>query len=74
MQPMSELEGTQATDWNDATETGRRMGGYTEPTMRAWRHRGEGPPYSKIGKRVMYHWPTVEGWMLGQLVTSGRNG
>lgn len=34
-------------------------------TLRHWRSRGEGPPYVKLGGRlVRYRWADVEAWML----------
>ncbi len=59
---------TLTNDWGDTETTAQRMGGYSPATLRQWRYLGLGPPYSKIGKHVRYHWPTVERWMLKQLV------
>lgn len=33
-----------------------------------WRQLGMGPPYYKIGKRVVYLWPEVQQWMHAQRV------
>lgn len=55
-------------EWNDTETTGGLMGGYPAQTLVNWRHRGIGPPYTKYGKHVKYHWPTVERWMLDQQV------
>ncbi len=37
-----------------------------EPTLRYWRHRGEGPPSARIGRRVMYRQADVEAWIAAQ--------
>jgi excisionase family DNA binding protein len=34
-----------------------------EGTLRYWRHRGEGPPSFRIGRRVVYRRSDVEAWI-----------
>ncbi len=34
----------------------------------AWRRDREGPPYAKIGRRCVYHWPTVRAWIDARMV------
>lgn len=35
-------------------------------TLAYWRHRGEGPPYAKIGRRVLYRRVDVMAWLADQ--------
>ncbi len=37
-----------------------------ESTLSYWRHRGEGPPYAKVGRRVMYRRADVIAWLEAQ--------
>jgi predicted DNA-binding transcriptional regulator AlpA len=37
-----------------------------EATLRYWRHKGEGPPSARIGRRVMYRQGDVETWIAAQ--------
>jgi predicted site-specific integrase-resolvase len=32
-------------------------------TLQQWRHRGEGPPFYKLGRRVVYRWDSVQRWL-----------
>ena len=32
-------------------------------TLRRWRRRGEGPPITKFGTRVLYHAPSAREWL-----------
>lgn len=32
-------------------------------TLQAWRHRGGGPPYSKLGRLVRYSGKDVRSWL-----------
>lgn len=36
--------------------------GVSRITMQNWRARGEGPPFYKISRRVIYDWNEVEAW------------
>jgi hypothetical protein len=33
-------------------------------TWQAWRVRKEGPPYARVGRRVLYFWPAVCRWLV----------
>ncbi len=35
-------------------------------TLRYWRHRGEGPPSARIGRRVVYREVDCEQWITEQ--------
>ena len=35
-------------------------------TVAYWRHRGEGPRYAKVGKRVLYRREDVVAWLESQ--------
>ena len=39
-------------------------------TLAYWRHRGEGPRYAKVGKRVLYRREDVEVWLAAQFEAS----
>ena len=41
-------------------------------TLQDWRHRGEGPPFVKLGDCVRYKWSAVEQWMADR--TYSRTG
>lgn len=34
-----------------------------ESTLRYWRHKGEGPPSARIGRRVVYRVKDIEAWL-----------
>lgn len=40
-----------------------RMGGVTASAFYSMRHRGEGPPAYRVGKRLMFRWSEVEAWL-----------
>jgi helix-turn-helix protein len=33
-------------------------------TLKRWRDRGDGPPWIKLGGRILYHLPTIKEWLL----------
>lgn len=37
-----------------------------EATLRYWRHKGDGPPSARIGRRVVYREADVEAWIEAQ--------
>lgn len=37
--------------------------GVSVHTLRAWRHRGRGPVYSKLGRRVLYLPPDLDTYL-----------
>ena len=39
---------------------------YTEKTLIRWELDGYGPPPTRIGRNVLYFWPSVECWMRQQ--------
>jgi predicted DNA-binding transcriptional regulator AlpA len=41
-----------------------------ESTLAYWRHRHEGPPFAKVGKRVMYRRSDVLTWLENQFAAS----
>lgn len=42
----------------------------TPRTLRNWRHRGDGPPYIKLGRAVRYTKKDLEDWIKAQRVGS----
>ena len=44
--------------------------GLTIHALRAWRHRGGGPVFAKLGSAVRYRPADVEAWVAANLVTS----
>ncbi len=39
---------------------------FTEATLRYWRHRGDGPPSARIGRRVVYRVRDIEAFIDAQ--------
>lgn len=37
---------------------------------RAWRAAKEGPPWRKVGRRVVYRWSEVEAWLEARTVAN----
>lgn len=52
-------------DYLDANETAELVR-RPASTLAYWRHRGEGPRYAKVGKRVLYRREDVEAWLESQ--------
>jgi predicted DNA-binding transcriptional regulator AlpA len=47
---------------------------HVEPqTLAAWRHRGEGPRYVKIGKLVFYRPSDIREWLATRVTEPTRN-
>src|SRR5690606_15901439 len=42
-------------------------------TLYQWRHRREGPPGFRVGRRVRYRWSDVQEWIEHQLATSSSD-
>jgi predicted DNA-binding transcriptional regulator AlpA len=42
--------------------------GVKPPTLAMWRHKGKGPPYSKIGRSAFYRRSAIEVWLDAQCV------
>ena len=53
-------------DTNETADLVRRPAS----TLAYWRQRGEGPPYAKVGKRVLYRREDVEAWLEEQFTTA----
>lgn len=51
----------------EAAERARRP----EATLRYWRHRGEGPPSFRVGRRVVYDARELEAWLVAQRQAAG---
>ncbi|ORB36283.1 helix-turn-helix transcriptional regulator [Mycobacterium persicum] len=43
--------------------------GVSPATLKTWRHKGIGPPYVVIGKRVRYRVRDLEAWLAERTVT-----
>lgn len=41
-------------------------------TLAAWRHRGEGPAYVKLGRHVRYHTADIDAWVARHRRSSTR--
>ena len=37
-----------------------------EETLRSWRHQGMGPPWIRVGRKVLYDQADVEQWLSEQ--------
>ena len=48
-----------------AKELGERLRGkpYSEFTLIYWEKEGLGPPPTRVGREVLYFWPSVEKWL-----------
>ncbi len=40
--------------------------GVSERTLEKWRVRGGGPPFTKVGRRVLYQPAAVQAWLDGR--------
>lgn len=40
--------------------------GTTVNTLRYWRHKGDGPPSARIGRRVVYREDLLDAWIEAQ--------
>lgn len=55
----------------------RRLAEMTGISASTWNKRrltGDTPPFSKVGKSVRYHVPTVKEWMAGRVCRSTSEG
>ena len=59
------LGASAAAEYEDTEQVAKRTG-LSVPTLRAYRGSGEGPPFSKVGRRVMYKISDVDEWMLSK--------
>ncbi|MGC5617708.1 helix-turn-helix domain-containing protein [Georgenia sp. Z1491] len=35
----------------------------TEGTLSQWRHRGEGPPFARMGRKIVYRVESLDAWL-----------
>ena len=42
----------------------------SERTLERWRVSGEGPPYAKLGRRVLYRQSDLDEWIAARVVGS----
>ncbi|MBH5141436.1 helix-turn-helix transcriptional regulator [Rhodococcus erythropolis] len=56
--------------------TAQLSGAYTIPvaTLRYWRHKGDGPPSFRLGRRVVYRRADVDEWLRAQEAATTRGG
>ena len=40
-----------------------RLTPFSRAQWQAWRREGGGPPWRKVGRRCVYHWPEVKAWL-----------
>lgn len=45
------------------TEAAAEYLGTTKQTLNTWRYRGEGPPFVKMGRRVVYRLEALDRWL-----------
>ena len=62
---------TEADRLLDKTEVSEHLG-VGESTLAKWRGRGIGPPFLKIGKRIVYRMSDLEKWLDTRLKYSTR--
>lgn len=46
--------------------------GVKPPTLTAWRHRGQGPVFIRVGRLVRYREEDLERWVAERAVEGGR--
>ena len=52
-----------------SAETARRIR-VTPTTLKAWRHRRQGPPFYRYGRRVVYRASEVDAWVRAHRVAA----
>lgn len=57
----------------DETAVASRLG-VEKKTLQAWRTRGDGPPFLKIGRLVKYHPDDVQAWTDSRRMRSTSDG
>jgi len=50
-------------EWLTEEETAVYAGKVPKATLKQWRWLGQGPPYSKVGRRVVYRRSDVDRWI-----------
>ncbi len=63
----SEVRQTDASGYITDVELAERIK-VSRVTIQGWRQRGEGPPFYRIGRRIIYDWAEVETWVREQRV------
>ncbi len=56
----------------DDAETAAVLGGFQTSTLTRWRTNGEGPPYVKIGNRVLYRETDLIAWLALRVETTAE--
>ena len=51
--------------WLTRAELARELG-VTVPTVARWHSEGDGPPYTKVGKRILYRRESVQQWLMSR--------
>jgi predicted DNA-binding transcriptional regulator AlpA len=65
------MKGDPVTDLIFLDEVPQRYPVLNESTLRYWRHKGEGPPSARIGRRVVYRVKDIEAWIDAQFAAEG---
>jgi excisionase family DNA binding protein len=52
-------------DYVTHTELAAQLG-ITERTLRQWRARGDAPPITRLGLRILFHRDDVKDWLLSR--------
>ncbi len=60
------MRGEPVTDLIFLDEVPQRYPVLNESTLRYWRHKGEGPPSARIGRRVIYRVKDIKAWIDAQ--------
>jgi predicted DNA-binding transcriptional regulator AlpA len=42
----------------------------TTDVLKTWRYRGDGPPFVKVGRSVLYRWSALDRWLDSRAVAS----
>lgn len=50
----TQTDSNQLSELVDEHEAAQRLGGLPLSTLRYWRHRGAGPTYVRLGRRIYY--------------------
>lgn len=53
-------------------EVGDILGGASVRTLRRWRQLGHGPPYIKVGRRVLYREADLQAWIDERTTHPGK--
>lgn len=64
------LELAQSKPWLAPPGAADYIGNVTVKTLEFWRYTGDGPRYTKAGRRVLYRRDWIDEWLEGRSVTS----